>query len=38
MVKESLEIKDILTRIQYQVYKKIRQDIQPLKSINTKVK
>lgn len=35
MVKESLEMKDILTRIQYNVYKKIRQKIQPLKNIDT---
>ncbi len=35
MVKESLEMKDLLTRIQYQVYKKVRQDIQPLKALKT---
>jgi len=35
MVKESLEMKDLLTRIQYQVYKKIRQDIQPLKALQS---
>tara|TARA_R110000868_G_scaffold322148_1_gene583134 strand:+ start:115 stop:486 length:372 start_codon:yes stop_codon:yes gene_type:complete len=33
MVKESLEMKDLLTRVQYQVYKNIRQDIQPLKAL-----
>lgn len=33
MVKESLEMKDILTRIQYNEYKKIRQSIQPLKIV-----
>lgn len=32
-VAEALEMKDILTRIQYNVYKKIRQDIQPIKVI-----
>lgn len=35
MVKESLEMKDLLTRIQYQVYKKVRQDIQPLKALKS---
>jgi hypothetical protein len=32
-VEESLEMKDILTRIQYNVYKRIRQDIQPIKVV-----
>ena len=32
-VEESLDMKDILTRIQYNVYKKIRQDIQPIKVV-----
>lgn len=32
-VEESLEMKDILTRIQYNVYKRIRQDIQPVKVV-----
>lgn len=35
MVEESLEMQDLLTRIQYNVYKKIRQDIQPLKIVDT---
>lgn len=33
MVKESLEMKDLLTRIQHNKYKKIRQSIQPLKTV-----
>lgn len=33
-VKESLDMQDILTRIQYNLYKKIRQDIQPIKVAN----
>lgn len=33
MVKESLEMKDLLTRIQHNKYKKIRQAIQPLKTV-----
>ena len=33
-VKESMAMQDILTRIQYNLYKKIRQDIQPIKVIN----
>ncbi|MFH6772659.1 hypothetical protein V8G58_12010 [Gaetbulibacter aestuarii] len=33
MVKESLEMKDLLTRIQYNQYKKIRQSVQPLEVV-----
>ena len=33
-IKESLDMQDILTRIQYNLYKKIRQDIQPIKLVN----
>jgi len=33
-VKESLDMQDILTRIQYNLYKKIRQDIQPIKVVD----
>ena len=33
MVKESLEMKDLLTRIQYNKYKRIRQAVQPLKTV-----
>ncbi|MFH4969095.1 hypothetical protein V8G61_12890 [Gaetbulibacter sp. M240] len=33
MVKESLEMKDLLTRIQYNKYKKIRQTVQPIKTV-----
>lgn len=36
MVKETLEMQDILTRPQYIVYKKIRQDIQPIKIVEDK--
>lgn len=36
MVKETLEMQDILTRPQFIVYKKIRQDIQPIKTVGDK--
>lgn len=32
-VKESFDMQDILTRTQYNIYKKIRQDIQPIKVV-----
>ena len=35
-VKESLDMQDILTRIQYNRYKQIRQEIQPIKVVETK--
>jgi len=35
MVKETFEMQDLLTRPQYQLYKKIRQDIQPLKTVKS---
>jgi hypothetical protein len=34
MVKETLEMQDLLTRPQYILYKKIRQEIQPIKIVN----
>tara|TARA_R110002049_G_scaffold87533_1_gene221893 strand:+ start:38765 stop:39184 length:420 start_codon:yes stop_codon:yes gene_type:complete len=36
-VKETLEMNDVLTRIQYKMYKKVRQDIQPIKRVKPKV-
>ena len=32
-VKESLDMQDILTRMQFNRYKQIRQDIQPIKVV-----
>ncbi|WP_299228250.1 hypothetical protein [uncultured Psychroserpens sp.] len=37
-IQETADMNDILTRIQMQVYKKVKPEIQPLKIIDTKTK
>ena len=36
MVKETLDMQDILTRPQFIIYKRIRQDVQPIKVVEVK--
>lgn len=38
MVEETLEMQDLLTREQYVIYKKVRQEIQPIKVVKEKSK